>query len=49
MSRESWWAPHERHRAAVERRDVELDAAHEVAFALEAETWFSKEGVKDCV
>lgn len=49
MPRESWWAPHQRHFEAVDRLDVELEAAHELAFAMQAETWFSKEGVRDCV
>lgn len=47
--RTPWWTPHDRHAAQVDRRDIELDAAHELAFALESENWFSREAVRDCV
>jgi hypothetical protein len=49
MSRESWWAVYERHFGVVDRPDAELEVAQEMALAMQAETWFSKEGVKDCV
>lgn len=49
MPREPFWAPYQRHRDVIELRDVELDAGYEADIAVEAETWFSKEGVMDCV
>ena len=49
MSREPWWQLHDRHAQIVDRRDIELDVVHELAFALESETWFSREAVRDCV
>ena len=44
MLREPWWQPHDRHAEVVDRRDVELDAAHELAFALEFGSCFARRG-----
>jgi hypothetical protein len=49
MPREPFWTPYELHREVVDRLDAELEAATAVEFAMQAETWFSKEGVRDCV
>lgn len=45
---ESWFHAHDRWASQIDRRERELDAAHELQFALEAETWFTREEVSDC-
>lgn len=49
MLRESFWTPYQRHRDLVERHDMELEALHEQVLALEAETYFTRGGLRDCV
>jgi hypothetical protein len=49
MSREPWWAVHDRHFEEIGQVDVELEAAQEMALAMESETWFAREGAAfDC-
>jgi hypothetical protein len=35
-----WWEPYQDAHDRTEHHNDELDAAHELAFALEASTWF---------
>lgn len=47
---ESWLHAHDRWAQQVDRRDIELDAVHELQFAIESQTWFTKrKEVSDCV
>lgn len=46
---EPFWTPYARHRAVLDRSDRLQEEDHDYRLAVEAESYFSREGVRDCV